>query len=107
MASEEAVGFNFLASWLGGLVLTALTFWLTRILSWRARTNIRALVIAASFTPTVVLYLHGVVFAPAIFVLASAPLMPEHGWTYALMFGAAPIALVWSALRFWWPRCRL
>jgi hypothetical protein len=48
-------------------------------------------------------FLHGVVFAPAILVLASAPLMAGHGWTYALLFGAAPVALVWSALRFWWP----
>jgi hypothetical protein len=42
-----------------------------------ARASIRALVIAALFTPSIILYLHGVVLAPAIIVLASTPFMPD------------------------------
>jgi hypothetical protein len=89
----------FLVTWLVGAVLTALTFWLSRTLPRRRSATIRALVLAVFFTPSIVVaffYGGGVSPAPAILVLAMAP-----SWTYALLLGALPIALVWAALRLW------
>jgi hypothetical protein len=67
---------DFLVSWLVGVPLTALTFVLTRSLPWRARANLRSLVVAASFTPSIALAPHNVGLAPAIFALVLAPFYP-------------------------------
>jgi hypothetical protein len=93
----------FFATGAIGGALTMLAFALTRSLPWHASATIRALIVAMAFTPSIALYLHGVVLMPAVLVLALAPFMMQYGWPYALVFGAVPIALVWGALRFWWP----
>jgi hypothetical protein len=98
------LGLAFFGTWLVGIALTAIIFVLTRSLPWRARANLRALVVAAAFTPGVVLSHSGAGLVPAILMLAWAPFMPQHGGFSALLLGALPIALAWAALRLWWPR---
>jgi hypothetical protein len=85
------------------------TWELTRKLAWSTRANIRALVIAVAFTPSVFILISfpvnpvpPAIPAPAILVLVSFVMLPD--WTYALLLGALPIALVWAALRFLWLR---
>jgi len=101
MASNKAILLAFSAAQMGGLVLTAGAFWLTRTLPWRTRARIRAFVMAASFMPSIIIYflfLHGVVSRPEIAVFGSTLFM------YVLLFGAVPSVLIWVAVRRWWPR---
>jgi hypothetical protein len=99
MASDQVVLIGHLGAWLGALILTATTFWLTRSLPWRRRASILALVMAASFTPCfVILRFNGVVSAPQLTVWASTLLM------YALLVGAAVFVSIRTALRLWRPK---
>jgi hypothetical protein len=101
MASDKVVLIAYLGTSLGAWILTAVAFWLTRTLAWRRRASILALVMAASFTPSVIiLKLNGVVSAPQLMVWSSTL------FVYALLVGAVVIALVWTARRFWRPKER-
>ena len=99
MASEKVVVLSYFGAWLGGLVLTAGAFWLTRSLA--SRTRIRALVVVASFAPSfIILKFNGVVSAPELVVISSTL------FVYALFVGAALFVLIWAAFSFWRPKER-
>jgi uncharacterized membrane protein len=103
LASNKAILLVYSGASMGGLVLTAGALWLTRTLPWRTRARIRALVMAASFMPSIIIYslfLHGVVSFPEIAAFGSTV------FTYVLLFGAIPIVLIWAAIRRSWPKNR-
>ncbi len=101
MASDKVVLLGYLGTSLGGWVLTAVAFWLTRTLPWRRRASILALATAASFTPSfIILRFNGVVSVPQLVVWSSTL------FVYALLVGAVLFVLVWAAHRFWWPKER-
>jgi hypothetical protein len=92
----------FLATWLIGGMLTALTFWLTRGSPWRVQANLRSLALAVTLTPTLVFAPHAAALGPAVVVVIYGLFMP-NGWPY-VPAGVIPIALVWAVLRLLWPR---
>src|SRR2546423_1189656 len=76
----------FLITWLVGLLLTALAFWLTRNASPIKRIALLSFLLAATVTPSIVLQ-HTTGILPAILVLVTSPFVPMYGWTYSLLFG--------------------
>jgi hypothetical protein len=92
----------FLATWLVGGILTALTFWLTRGSSWRVQANLRSLALAVTLTPTLAFAPHAAALFPALAMVIYGLFMP-NGWPY-LPGGVVPIAVVWVVLRLLWPK---
>ena len=91
----------FLITWAIGGILAALAFWLTRRVSRVRRIPICSFIVAVAFTPSVVLQ-HTSAVLPAALILGFSPFEPMYGWSYGLMFGALPIAIVWGLIASIW-----
>jgi peptidoglycan/LPS O-acetylase OafA/YrhL len=99
MTSDKVVLIGYLGVSWGALIPSAVAFWLTRTLPWRRRASILALVLAASFTPSIIiLRFNGVVSAPQLIVWSSTL------FVYALLVGAIVFVFIRTALRFSRPR---
>jgi uncharacterized membrane protein YjjP (DUF1212 family) len=91
----------FLVSWIIGAGLFVLARKVNAKAPQRKRVIICALVLAAAFTPSIVLQ-HASAILPAIVVLVMSPFVPAYGWTYGLVFGALPIGIAWLAIALIW-----
>ena len=91
----------FLMVWAIGAGLFVLARKVTAHAPQPKRVTICALVLAAAFTPSIVLQ-HTSAILPAIVVLVMSPFIPMYGWSYALLYGALPIAIVCLAIALGW-----
>jgi len=91
----------FLIAWVVGGVLFALAYRRTRYASRRKRVIVCSLILAAAFTPSIVIH-HALELAPAIYILIVSPFTPAYGVSYGALLGAVPIAIAWAAITGVW-----
>ena len=84
----------FVGVWSIGAIGFALSRRATRSTPAFRRSLIQSLILATTFTPTVLPFHGGVAIVPAIHTLVVSPFVPAYGLGHALVFGALPVTVV-------------